>query len=280
MAAYSFWPEQGWDGLFQDLADALTEHGGELRLGTTVERVVIENHEVKGVAIGREPRILPNEAFEEELIEADAVVSTLPVWHVLKVVPEWELPEWYVAQIKHLAQDRFRISWLGLYLAVDEPVPQLDRRELATWLHTPTARVSGFMFEMTALDPSTAPEGKYLYVAGGIIPGDRARDQRYLLEKFEQFERDLGVMYPGLDKPSWRRRHLVYEPSFGVLQMPCLVGSFRPHWRAPNVEGLWFASETFRSRGIGVDRASRAGLVVAEDILGTRLPGFEETHRY
>jgi hypothetical protein len=136
------------------------------------------------------------------------------------------------------------------------------------------------MFEQTALDPSTAPEGKYLYVAGGMVPGARGRDDRYLREMFERFERDLGTMIPGLAKPTWRRRHLVFEPSFGVIQKPGLVGVFRPHWRAPNVDGLYFASETFRSRGIGVDRAARAGLVVAEDILGRRLPGFEETHRY
>ena len=58
---------------------------------------------------------------------------------------------------------------------------------------------------------------------------------------------------------------MVYEPSFGVIQKPGLVGIYRPHFRAPNIDGLWFASETFRSRGIGVDRASRAGLTVAED---------------
>lgn len=279
-AAYSFWPEQGWDGLFRDLADALTENGGELRLGTSVERVVIENHEIKGVAVARQPRILPNEMFEDEVIEADAVISTLPVWHVLEVVPEWELPDWYVAQIRHLARDEFRIAWLGLYLAVDEPAAILDRRELSTWLHTPTAGVSGFMFEMTALDPSTAPEGKHLYVAGGIVPGEKGNDKRYLTEMFPKFEHDLGVMYPGLANPVWRRRHMVYEPSFGVIQKPGLVGVFRPDWRAPNVEGLWFASETFRSRGIGVDRAARAGLVVAEDYLGKRLPGLDNTHRY
>ena len=51
-AAYSCWPGQGWDGMWRDLADAITAHGGELRLGTRVERVVIENGEVKGVAIG------------------------------------------------------------------------------------------------------------------------------------------------------------------------------------------------------------------------------------
>ena len=43
MAGYSFWPEQGWDGLFQDLRDAVVEHGGEVRIGTPVERVVIED---------------------------------------------------------------------------------------------------------------------------------------------------------------------------------------------------------------------------------------------
>src|SRR5262249_2896421 len=48
----------------------------------------------------------------------------------------------------------------------------------------------------------------------------------------------------------------------------------------PNVEGLYFASEPFRSRGIGVDRAARAALTVVEDYLGRRLPGFESTWRY
>src|SRR3954454_18912673 len=246
---------QGWDGMWADLSDAITSHGGELRLGTAVERVVIENHEVKGVAVARQPRVLPNEFFEEEIIEAPCVISTLPVWHVLKVVPEDELPDWYAGQIKYLAQDRFRIAWLGLYLAVDEPVPVLDRLELSTWLHTPTARISGFFFEQTALDPTTAPAGKYLYVMGGIIPGAKGRDRRYIDEKFDQFESDIGVMYPGLAKPSWRRRHLVFEPSFGVIQKPGLVGMYRPHWRAPNADGLYFASEPFRSRGIGFDRA-------------------------
>ena len=37
-AAYSFWPEQGWDGLFQDLADAVTENGGEVRLGESAQQ--------------------------------------------------------------------------------------------------------------------------------------------------------------------------------------------------------------------------------------------------
>ena len=273
MAGYSFWPGQGWDGMFEDLRDAVIEHGGEVRMSTPVESVIIEREEVKGVMLGGS-KILPNELLEGEVLEAPCVISTLPVWNVLRVVPESALPDWYVAQIRFLAQDHLRISWLGLYLATREEVHVNSERELATWLHTPRARVSGFMFNQSAMDPASAPEGVNLVVAGGIIPGAKARDVGYLTRQIEAFEADLKEMYPGLQGAYWRRRHLVHDPSFGVIQKPGLVGVFRPHWRAPNVDGLYFASETFRARGIGVDRASRAGITVVEDVLGRRLDGF------
>ena len=130
MAGYSFWPEKGWDGLFQDLADVIAERGGEVRTGTPVERVVIEDGRVVGVAIARQPRIIPNEMFEDEVVEAECVISTLPVWNVLRVVPEQHLPDWYAAQIRFLARDELRVAWAGLYIATDEPVFALSEREL------------------------------------------------------------------------------------------------------------------------------------------------------
>jgi len=280
MAAYSCWPGQGWDRLWQDLADACTEKGGEVCLNTSVSRVIIENRRVKGVEIPREPRILPGEAYEVDVIEADCVISTLPVWNVLNVVPEHDLPDWYSGQIRHLAQDRFRVAWLGLYIATDEPVHRYDPKELSTWVHDPVAGLPGFFFTQSNMDPTTAPEGKHLHVTGGVIPGSRGRDQAYVREMFDKFEEGLGVMYPALKKPVWKRRTLVFDPAFGVIKKPYLVGSYRPHWRAPNIDGLYFASETFKSRGIGVDRAARAALTCVEDYLGRRLAGYEETWRY
>jgi phytoene dehydrogenase-like protein len=279
-AAYSCWPAQGWDGLWDDLIEAITSAGGEVRSGVPVERVLIENHEVAGVAVAREPRVLPNEFFEEEIIEAPCVVSTLPVWHVLDVVPAEELPDWYTGQIRHLAQDRFRIAWLGLYLATEEPVAQIDPRELCTWLRTPNTDSSGFMFNQTAMDPSSSPPGTNLHVMGSMVPGEKGRDKRFLRERMLAFENDITLMWPGFADPVWRRRHLVFEPSFGVIQKPGLVGAYRPHWRAPNVDGLYFASETFRSRGVGTDRAARAALTVVEDYLGRRLSTFGDGWRY
>jgi phytoene dehydrogenase-like protein len=272
MAGYSFWPEQGWDGLFGDLRDAVVENGGEVLMGTPVETVLIEDGTVKGIQLGRD-KVIPNEVFEGEVVEAGAVISTLPVWNVLRVVPASALPDWYAAQIRFLAQDRWRVSWLGIYLATKDPVYAIDPAELSTWLHAPLTGTPGFFFNMTAMDPSVSPAGTNLYVAGGVIPGERAKDTAYVRDMMERFEEELKIMYPGLREAYWRRRHLVHDPSFGVLQKPGLVGAFRPHWRAPNVDGLYFASETFRSRGIGVDRAARAALTVVEDYLGRRLDG-------
>lgn len=280
MAAYSCWPGQGWDGLWRDLADACREHGGEVRLDTAVSRVIIEQGEVTGVEIPREPLINPGEMQEVDVIETRCVISTLPVWTVLNVVAENELPDWYAGQIRHLAQDKFRVSWLGLYIATEEPLYHYNPRELATWVRDPVAGLPGFFFTQSNMDPSSAPEGKHLHVMGGVIPGIKGRDKEWVRETFDKFEQGMGVMYPALKKPIWKRRTLVFDPAFGVIQKPCLVGSYRPHWRAPNINGLYFASETFKSRGIGVDRAARAALTCVEDYLGRRLPGFEETWRY
>lgn len=280
-AAYSYWPEGGWDAMFTDLRDAIVERGGEVRLATPVSRVLIEGGETTGVALPRTDAVLPNEIFHEEVVTAPVVISTLPVWHVLNVVSREHLPDWYVDQITTMAQDKWRISWAGLYIATEEPVSVLDRQEIATWMHTPIARTSGFMFEMSALDPSVAPEGQHLYVTGAMLHGfNRPGDMGFLKQKFDEFEQDVEIMWPGLKDHVFKRRHLVYDPSFGVIQKPGLVGQFRPNWKAPNVSGLYFASETFKSRGIGVDRAARAGLSCVEDILGRRLWPLEEGFRY
>jgi phytoene dehydrogenase-like protein len=279
-AAYSCWPGQGWDGMWQDLADAITENGGEVHLGRAVERVIIENGEVKGVAISREPRVIPNEMFEEVLIEAPIVVSTLPVWNVLKVLPDHVLPDWYEAQIRHLAADQFRVSWLNVYLATEEPVTMWDERELSTWLATPHSPTPGYMYDQAAMDPGSVPDGLHLYCMGGVIPGSKGRDTTYVRNMFDAFEEGMKVMYPGFRNAVWRRRGLVFDPPFGVIQKPMLVGKYRPHWRAPNIDGLWFASETFRSRGVGTDRSARAALTCVEEILGRRLTTFGDGWRY
>jgi len=281
-AGYSFWPVGGWDGLFHTLAGAVREHGGEIRLQTRAHRVVIENGRVVAVALEPVQKAIPTEAFNLEYVEAEAVICTLPVWNVLDVVWEQDLPDWYVAQVKLLAQDQFRVCWLGFYVASHEPIyTGTSLTELAVWFEAPYSRLPGWAFLTSGMDPTTAPEGKHLFNCGFAFQG--LRDREWIERKFVEAERDLAAMYPNAFTPRniiWKKRHLVAHPPFGVIQKPCLVGRYRPDYRVPNIEGLLFASETFRSRGIGVDRAARAALTCVEQVLGFRIPEFKNSWHY
>src|SRR6202007_2372039 len=73
IGGYSFWPGQGWDGMFTDLRDAVVENGGEGRLNTRASRVVIEDGKLLGLAVA-DPHVLPNEIFEETIIETDCLI--------------------------------------------------------------------------------------------------------------------------------------------------------------------------------------------------------------
>ena len=44
---------------------------------------------------------------------------------------------------------------------------------------------------------------------GGVIPGIKGRDKKYIRETFDKFEEGMGIMYPALKNPIWKRRTLV-----------------------------------------------------------------------
>lgn len=279
VAGYSFWPEGGWHGIFDQLANAVKLHGGEIWNETTAQRLLVERGRVIGVAYEKGPKAIPNEAFNWNIVETDCVVSTLPVWNVLDFVRESDLPDWYATQIKTLAQDQFRACWLGLYAATHEPVfTGIHPTELAVWFKAPHTKLGGFAFLATGYDPGVAPPGCHLFNCGFVFQGVRSRE--WLERQFNLMEQDLRTFYPAtwVEKNIiWKRLHLVAYPAFGVIQKPALVGRYRPDYTAPNIDGLFFASETFRSRGIGVDRAARAGLTCAERALGKRIPDFKDS---
>ena len=88
----------------------------------------------------------------------------------LDVVPEEALPDWYVSQIKFLAQDKFRVSWLGQYVATEEPCPAIDRLELSTWMDFFTDSKRNLPSALTTEYPEV-PAGEDWYPKGPFTMG-------------------------------------------------------------------------------------------------------------
>jgi len=76
MAGYSFWPGQGWDGLFQDLHDAVVEHGGEVLMGVPG----LQDSDVIQIVAARRGADLGSPVFQTPtwlLTEANVSATTL-----------------------------------------------------------------------------------------------------------------------------------------------------------------------------------------------------------
>ncbi|UCE72914.1 MAG: NAD(P)/FAD-dependent oxidoreductase [Methanomassiliicoccales archaeon] len=280
MAGYSFWPKGGYENLFNQLKEAIEENSGEVRTETEVSQVLVEDGKVLGVVARPAKRDVVNEYSYGEVLEASVVISNLPVWSVLNIIPQGALPSWYVDIIRSVASEKNKACWIGIYAGSEEPIIAKSEKELCAWIETPRTGLPGFSFTVSNYDDSVAPDGKHLFVCGFSCKAEEIRDKAWLRNMFHNIEADLEDMFPSFKRTLWRKKHTVLEPAFGLQGKPGVVGRFRPDFVAPNVDGLYFVSDTFRGRGIGIDKVSRTALSCVERIQGEKIPFFDKTWRY
>lgn len=280
VAGYSVWPKGGFEKICTDLVEVISKHGGEVRTQQKVLEVMVENGKAKGVVVQGEK--LPDtyvDSESNEKIYADDVICTLPVWDALKVLPEANMPGWYVDQIKESAKLENRTFWFGFYAALEEPVFAKSPLELTGWVNGPHTGMDGWSYLPSALDPSVAPEGKHLLCCGIVTDPSLSKDKAALDGMFDLLDKEMDHFFPDLKKHViWKRRHKVLN--YNTWQKPGLVGVYRPSNKVPAVDGLWVAGDTYRSRMIGIDRSARSAITVAEGVLGRRLPEFENSWHY
>ena len=275
-AGYSFWPMGGWDKLWREMADAFMGLGGDLRLGTDVAEVVVENGAVRGVRLSP-TRGEPGSGGE--VITADEVVVTVPVWNLPKLFADGVLPWDLLGRIRYLADNRNRACWLGYWIAAKEPVIAMTEREMASFMSTPRCGLPGFTLNFTGYDPGVSPDGEYLTCVGASFDATEVYgDKAWYDRKFAELWADIEEMMPAARGALWTKRHTV--TTYGVICKPGMVGAARPDLRVRGVDGLWLAGDTVRARGIGIDKAARSGISTAEAVLGQRLPAFADTVRY
>jgi phytoene dehydrogenase-like protein len=279
VAGYSVWPKGGYVKICRDLAGVIRSHGGAVETNVKVSNIIVSDGKARGVTVGRGEIPLTNYDGDADTITADAVVCTLPIWDALKVLPEEDMPRWYVDQIKEGAKLENRTFWFGFYAALDAPVYTQSPLELTGWVKGPVTGLDGWSFMPSALDPSVAPPGKHLLCCGIVTDPLMSQNKAWLSEKFDQLDEEMDLFFPDLkEKAIWRKRHKVL--TYNIWQRPGLVGIYRPSNRVPAVDGLWVAGDTYRSRMIGIDRSARSAITVAEGILGEPLPIFADSWHY
>ncbi len=279
-AGYSFWPMGGWERLWKEMAARFLDLGGTLLQPETVERVLVRDGRVTGVALrGKDPEQRGGGPAGRELIEAEHVLVNAPVWDLPKLFDEGVLPWSLLQRVRLLANNRNKACWLGYWIAAKEPVIAMSELEMASFAATPRTGLGGFTLNFTGYDPGISPAGEYLTCVGAAFDATLHYGNRQWIDrKFHELWLDIEDMLPAARGALWKKPHLV--TTYGVVNRPGLVGAVRPDSMVREIEGLWLTGDTTRSRGIGIDKAARTGISASEGVLGGRLGFFADTVRY
>jgi len=129
-----------------------------------------------------------------------------------------------------------------------------------------------FMPVPSNLDPSLAPEGKQLVIAGTAAPAGASDDLCHAI--LNRVDERVCALFPGIkDASLWQVRSTVADTkkitghsageAIGIGQTPEQVGKKRPGLKTP-VKNLYLVGADAGARGIGTEIASASALALVD----------------
>ena len=110
----------------------------------------------------------------------------------------------------------------------------------------PSCNFPGSLFVPTNICPNLTPEGQHLFESSIICNYEEiAGDSKIRYEMLEGMKKDLQEWFPGWDKDAfWITSYFHYEEP---KRTPGRAGKHRPSTKAPGIEGLYFAGDSYES---------------------------------
>ena len=260
-------PEGGYTKMWEAAADYIRSKGGDIRLNTGVGQIAIHDGKTAGVMIDikKDSKFFMADFMlaEQELIEAPVVIYTGMIWDLFKIAATEHFPDFFVKMVKGFTGNTTSaVGWA--ILAMDKPATDSLCHHAVYKLKRMGLPLQ--YLPITNIDPSIAPPGTHLFIGGCPCELD-TKDRELMEEKAALHKEDLEELFPGI----WKSVQWGIKGTFtgidGIARRPRCVGIFRPDYKAPGIDGLYFAGDTVRGRGVGMDFASRSGLRCVEKIL-------------
>lgn len=264
-------PEGGYGKLWHAMAGFIESRGGEIRLNTSVSRIVTNNHTVRGVMIDKEVDrtfyMAGHMLADEEFIEAPQVIYTGMIWNLFRIIQPSMFPDFFRRMVTgFVGNTTSAVGWA--ILAMNGPATESPCHHAVYKLKRTGLPLQ--LLPITNIDPSIAPEGTHLFTGGCPCELD-ITDRTLMEEKAAAQREDLKELFPGIwDTVEWAIKG-TFTGIDGIARRPRCVGIFRPGNKAPGTEGLYFAGDTVRGRGVGMDFAARSAVRCVEVILGENL---------
>ncbi len=245
-------PIGGTGALVNGLVDLIVGQGNKLRLGATVDQILVEDGRARGVML---------EGGEK--IEAEVVVSNADsAWTYRRMIAPEHRKTW---TNKRLERSKYSMSLFVWYFGTNRKYEDVAHhtimlgpryKELLTDIfkkHVLAPDFSLYLHRPTATDPALAPEGcDGFYVLSPVPHLDANVDWNERAEPYRRtIEQHLeSTLLPGLSKhviasktmtPIHFREDLLSErgAAFGLEPVLTQSAYFRPHNMSEDIEGLF-----------------------------------------
>lgn len=264
--SWAFAGPPGHRFITEGFATVVKDAGGEVVTDARVREVMIQNGTASGV-------IAEIEGKRAE-ITAPVVVCTLPPKELLKLIPENLLPEEFVRLTKRV----IHTSMVASQFALKRPLYELCGLDIdpRSFYHTSVlipeseglfrGNVPLDIVSLSAMAPTTAPEGKHLAGMASSILAEEAHDKGKVNLVIDRMLAFSERVFPGYrDALEWIL--------FTVGDTCILWRHPEDEWvdvTCPTVEGLYFAGDTYGKRlnEGGVEGAAHSGFICAGAITG------------
>jgi prolycopene isomerase len=265
----------GYGKLFETFAEAVKRHGGEIRLRTRVERVTVEDGQVRGV-------VTEHGTFQAPIVVSNAGIQPT----VLKLVGEDHFDKSYVNYVRDLVPS---LALMGIRYFLSKPVLQRALYVHSTddnyWNVERTLKAEAgeipeeafvFMVVPSVFDPGLAPEGKQCALASTLCPPDAAMKDTQMY--WDSLDKTVAKVWPEISQHTERkeyystadvsavtRDHVLPGQGgecIGLAQIVGQCGRHKPSAGAP-LRGLFYVGCDAGGYGCGTHQAVDSAVKVA-----------------
>jgi len=264
--SWAFAGAPGHRFITEGFASAVQDAEGDIVTKAVVKEVIIRNGKAMGVVTEMDGKTIE--------IHAPLVVCTLPPKALLKLIPENLLPAEFVRLTKRIIHTSMVAGQFGMTKPLHEFCElEVDPR---SFYHTSMlipeseglfrGHVPLDIVAMSAMAPTTAPEGKHLMGMASSILDSEAHDKKKVNIVIDRMLKFADTAFPG-----WRKS---LEWMLFTVGDTCILWRHpEDEWvdvKCPTVEGLYFAGDTYGKRlnEGGIEGAAHSAFICAKAITG------------
>ncbi len=269
----------GYGKIFEACATAVERYGSEVQFRTSVERISVEDGQVRGV-------VTDKGTFHAPIVVSNAGIQPT----VLKLVGEEHFDKSYVNYVKDLVPS---LGIMGIRYFLDKPVIEspmymtvsddnfinVERAAKAKAGQLPD-NVVLLVVVPSRFDPDLAPEGKQCVLVGTLCPPGADAENRQLF--WDKIDQTMATIWPELpehveqkeyydtaDVSSMTRDHVLQNQGgecIGLGQVVGQCGRHKPSAKAP-LRGLFYVGCDAGGYGCGTHQGVDSGFKVAQMVL-------------